>query len=210
MDVCAAHVARIAPDAEVITERTEITWEASAKLLLDADVVFGCTDDNAGRLVLSRFSTYLLTPVIDCGVLLTSDHGDQLEGIYERVTVLVPGAACLVCRNRINLQVAAAEMLASDERARLAGEGYAPALEGVEPAVVTFTTQVASVAVSELLERLIHYGPEPAPTEVLLRAHEREISTNDQAPNERHYCNPEMGKLGLGITHPFLEQAWRG
>lgn len=210
VDVCAAHVTRIAPDAEVITERTEITWEATAKLLLDADVVFGCTDDNAGRLVLSRFSTYLLTPVIDCGVLLTSGHGDQLEGIYERVTLLAPGAACLVCRNRINLQLAAAEMLASDERERLAGEGYAPALEGVEPAVVTFTTQVASVAVSELLERLIQYGPEPAPTEVLLRAHEREISTNDQAPNKRHYCHPEMGKLGLGITQPFLEQAWRG
>ena len=210
VDVCAAHVARIAPDAQVSTEQAEITWEDTAKLLLDADIVFGCTDDNAGRLVLSRLSTYLLTPVIDCGVLLTSGQGDQLEGIYGRVTVLAPGAACLVCRNRINLQLAAAEMLSSDDRERLAGEGYAPALEGIEPAVVTFTTQVASAAVSELLERLIHYGPQPAPTEVLLRAHEREISTNDQASNEGHYCHPEMGKLGIGITQPFLEQAWQG
>ena len=210
VDVCAAHVARIAPDTKVSTEQAEITWEDTAKLLLDADIVFGCTDDNAGRLVLSRLSTYLLTPVIDCGVLLTSGQGDQLEGIYGRVTVLAPGAACLVCRNRINLQLAAAEMLSSDDRERLAGEGYAPELDGVEPAVVTFTTQVASAAVSELLERLIHYGPEPAPTEVLLRAHEREISTNDQTPNEGHYCHPEMGKLGLGITQPFLEQAWPG
>ena len=210
VNVSAAHVGRIAPDAEVMTSQSKITMEATAKLLLDADVVFGCTDDNAGRLVLSRIASYLLTPVIDCGVLLSSGGDGQIEGIYGRVTMLAPGAACLVCRNRIDLPRAAAEMLAPDERQRLAAEGYAPALLGVEPAVVAFTTQVAAAAVSELLERLIHYGPEPAPTEVLLRAHEREVSSNDQDPREGHYCHPARGKLGLGVTEPFLEQTWQG
>ena len=210
VDVSAAHVSQIAPDAEVITEQAKITLEATAKLLLDADVVFGCTDDNAGRLVLSRIASYLLTPVIDCGVLLSSGRGGQLDGIYGRVTTLAPGAACLVCRNRIDLRRAAAEMLAPDEHQRLADEGYAPALTNTEPAVVAFTTQVAAAAVSELLERLIHYGPDPAPTEVLLRAHEREVSTNDQYPRDGHYCHPGRGKLGLGVTEPFLEQTWQG
>ena len=209
MNVSAAHVSRIAPDAEVITAQSKITLEATAKLLLDTDVIFGCTDDNAGRLVLSRMASYLLTPVIDCGVLLSSGHGGQLNGIYGRVTVLAPGAACLVCRNRINLQRAAAEMLTPDEHRQRADEGYAPALPGTEPAVVTFTTQVAAAAVSELLERFIHYGPEPAPTEVLLLAHEREVSTNDQYPRDGHYCHPGKGKLGLGVTEPFLEQTWQ-
>ena len=103
VNVSAAHVGRIAPDAEVKTTRARITLESAAKLLLDADVVFGCTDDNAGRLVLSRIASYLLTPVIDCGVLLSSGPGGQLVGIDGRVTVLTPGAACLVCRNRIDL-----------------------------------------------------------------------------------------------------------
>ena len=62
VDVSAAHVRRIAPDAVVITEQAKVTLEATAKLLLDADVVFGCTDDNAGRLVLSRIASYLLDP----------------------------------------------------------------------------------------------------------------------------------------------------
>ena len=210
VDVSAAHVGRIAPDAEVMTTQAKITLESTAKLLIDADVVFGCTDDNAGRLVLSRIASYLLTPVIDCGVLLSSGSGGQLVGIDGRVTVLAPGAACLVCRNRIDLQRAAAEMLAPDEYRRLANEGYAPALSGAEPAVVAFTTQVAAAAVSELLERLIHYGPEPRPTEILLRAHEREVSTNDQDPRVGHYCHPGAHKLGLGITEPFLEQTWQG
>ena len=150
---------RIAPDAKVMTTQAKITLESTAKLLLDADVIFGCTDDNAGRLVLSRFASYLLTPVIDCGVLLSSGCGGQLVGIDGRVTVLTPGAACLVCRNRIDLQRAAAEMLAPNEYRRLADEGYAPALSGAEPAVVAFTTQVAAAAVSELLERLYSLRP---------------------------------------------------
>ena len=208
--VIAAYVGRIAPDAEVVATQAKITLEDTAKLLLDADVVFGCTDDNAGRLVLSRIASYLLTPVIDCGVLLSSGSGGRLEGIYGRVTVLAPGSGCLVCRNRIDLRRAAAEMLPPDEHRRLADEGYAPALPGTEPAVVSFTTQVAAAAVSELLERLIHYGPEPAPTEILLLAHEREVSTNDRAPREGHYCHAGSGKLGLGVTTPFLEQTWQG
>lgn len=207
--VIAAHLERIAPDAEVAIVPTMITVEHAARALLDADLVFGCTDDNAGRLVLSRIATYLLTPVIDCGVLLSSRCGGQLEGIDGRVTVLTPRNACLVCRGRIDMQRAGAEMLTPDEHRRLADEGYAPALAGVEPSVVTFTTQVAAAAVSELLERLIRYGPDPAPSEVLLRLHERELSTNDQEPREFHYCHPAAGKLGLGVTDPFLEQTWQ-
>ena len=210
VDVSAAHVRQIASDAQVKTTQAKITQQETARLLVDADVVFGCTDDNAGRLVLSRLSSYLLTPVIDCGVLLSSGSGGLLVGIDGRVTVLAPGAACLVCRNRIDLQRAAAELLAAEEHRRLAAEGYAPALLDPEPAVVAYTTQVASAAVSELLERLIHYGPEHVPTEILLRSHEREVSTNDQDPREGHYCHPETQKLGLGIIEPFLEQTWQG
>ena len=91
VEVIRAHVKKIAPDAEVKATQAATTDQATAKLLLDADIVFGCTDDNAGRLVLSRIASYLLTPVIDCGVLLTSGAGGQLDGIYGRVTVLAPG-----------------------------------------------------------------------------------------------------------------------
>lgn len=209
VNVVAQHLNRIAPEATIAKYTSKITVERTAKFLLDADVIFGCTDDNAGRLVLSRIASYFLTPVIDCGVLLSSGDSGELKGIDGRVTVLAPGAACLVCRNRIDLRRASAEMLPADERQRLVAEGYAPALPGVEPAVVAYTTQVAATAVGELLERLVHYGPDSAPTEVLLRIHERELSTNVQSPRSRHYCHPECGKLGLGLTDPFLEQTWQ-
>ena len=208
--VIADHLRRIAPAVQLTVIEGRVTAEPTARALMDADIVFGCTDDNAGRLVLSRFSAYFLTPLIDCGVILTSTTDGTLDGIFGRVTTVTPGAACLVCRGRIDLAQAQAEMLPPPERDVRVAEGYAPALPGVEPAVVTFTSAVAAQAVAELLERLTAYGPSPVPNEVLLRFHDREISTNRAAPCPRHYCHPEAGTLGRGLADSYLEQVWPG
>ena len=208
VEVTADHIRQIAPDSSCETIQSMITVSATARRLCSCDIIFGCTDDNAGRLVLSRIPTYLLTPVIDSGVLLSSDLEGCLVGIDVRVTTVVPGQACLLCRGRIDVARAGAEFMTPNERRRLEGEGYAPALGKVEPAVVTFTTMAAATAVGELLERLIGYGPNPRPSEVLLRSHEREISTNIAAPRIGHYCSARSGKVGSGMTEPFLELAW--
>jgi len=208
VDVLHDHLTAIAPGLHCATIRGMITVQSVAKLLCGSDLVFGCTDDNAGRLVLSRISTYFLLPVIDLGVLISSDAEGNLQGIDGRITTLTPGAACLVCRNRVDLARAAAEMQTPEERRRLVDEGYAPALGAVEPAVIAFTSAVAAAAVNELLDRLIGYGPPDQPTEVLLRLHEREVSTNRAMPREAHYCHPGQGKWGAGVGEPFLDQLW--
>ena len=208
VQVLAEHLGEISPEVQCETFQSMITLETVARQLTVCDLVFGCTDDNAGRLVLSRLATYLVTPVIDCGILLSSDSDGEITGIDGRVTVLSPGQACLVCRDRVDLARAAAELLTPGERVRRQNEGYAPALGLTEPAVVTFTTLVAATAVSELLERLTGYGPNERPSEVLLRCHDREISTNVAVPRAGHYCDPSTGKLGMGLTQPFLEQTW--
>lgn len=208
VDVLGDHLERISEKAVVERVFGKVTNEASARRLVGADVVFGCTDDNAGRLRLSRFSSYYLSPVIDCGVLLDSEGSGQLRGIDGRITILHPGAACLVCRGRIDMNRATAEELAESEHQRLVKEGYAPALPGVEPAVIAFTTAVAAASVGELIERFVGYGPEPAPSEVLLRIHDREVSTNIKDPVQGHYCSPEASVMGKGDTLPFLETQW--
>ena len=243
-EVLADHLRRVAPDLDCETVAGRCTSQRVAESLAGTDLIFGCTDDNAGRLVLSRLCYWFLTPVIDMGVLLTSNprntleapqcrslaapplgpapppsreqpprslrshDGCSIEGIDGRITVLTPGSACLLCRGRVDLARAAAETRASEEQDRLEAEGYAPALGAVEPAVVTFTTMTAAIAVSELLERLVGYGGSPRPSEILLRAHDREISTNIATPAPGHYCHPLAGKLGRGRTEPFLEQVW--
>ncbi len=208
VEVVADHLEQIAADVDCTPIVGTITFQSFARALTDADIIFGCTDDNAGRLVLSRLSTYLLTPVVDMGVLLSSTDTGILSDIHGRVTVLSPGTACLVCRDRIDLRRAAAELMRPEERERLENEGYAPALVGIEPAVITFTTAVAASAVSEMLERFVAYGPEPRPSEVLIRFHDREISTNELYPRDGHYCDRTSGKWGWGAGLPFLEQVW--
>lgn len=210
VDVICQRLRQIAEDVECTAVRSMVTVESTARYLLGADLVFGCTDDNAGRLVLSRAATYLVTPVIDMGVMLSSDPNGILTDINGRVTILVPGSPCLVCRDRIDLRRAAAELMKPDERLKLENEGYAPALGRIEPAVIAFTTAVAAFAVGEMLERFIGYGNDPRPNEILLRFHEREISTNVGACRKRHYCHSTSGKLGWGAGVPFLEQTWAG
>ncbi|MFC5861783.1 ThiF family adenylyltransferase [Acidicapsa dinghuensis] len=208
VEVVGSHLRRIAPDAHCTTIDSMITLLPAAFSLTSADLIFGCTDDNAGRLVLSRLSSYLLTPVLDVGVLLSSVEDGTLSDINGRITVLSPGSACLVCRDRIDLQRASAELMDPEERHRLQDEGYAPALGAIEPAVVAFTTAVAAAAVAEMIERLVGYGPVPRPSEVLLRFHEREVSTNSRPSRDRHYCHMDSNKWGWGAGSPFLEQTW--
>lgn len=208
VEVLREHLRRIAPDTVCDVTRGAVVSEVISRSLTHCDLIFGCTDDNAGRMVLSRLSTFFMIPVIDCGVLISADSSGRLVGIDGRVTVLSPGAACLLCRGRIDVQRASAELMTADEYLKREKEGYAPSLGRVEPAVVTFTTAVASAAVTELLERLLDYGPTPRPNEVLLRFHEREISTNRVEPRPGHYCDPTSGKIGAGFTKPFLEQVW--
>lgn len=209
VEVVGNHLEQIAPDTKCRMIKGMVTVQSVAWSLTAADLIFGCTDDNAGRLVLSRLSTYFLTPVIDMGVLLGSTEVGILSDINGRITVLSPGSACLVCRDRIDLQRAAVELMHPEERRRLHDEGYAPALGNTEPAVIAFTTGVAAAAVAEMLERLTGYGPEPRPSEILLRFHEREVSTNTRLPREGHYCHARSNKWGWGGGSPFLEQTWQ-
>ncbi len=164
VDVATDHLTRIAPDARINPVVGTVSHRHVAQHVVSADIVFGCTDDDAGRMRLSRFSYAYLTPVIDCGIKISSAADNTVRDIIGRVTVLHPGAACLLCRGRVSPNLAAAQERTVQEQTRLEKEGYAPALPGVEPAVIAYTTATAAAAVNELLERLIGYGPTPRPS----------------------------------------------
>lgn len=208
VDVLGDHLELIAGHVTTTRIRGSITTENVARALMSADVVFGCTDDNAGRLRLSRLPYIYGIPVIDCGVKLDATDDGMISGIFGRVTVIHPGGACLVCRGRIDLQLAEAEIRPEEEQGRLVREGYAVALPGVEPAVVAFTTLVAATSVSELLERLIGYGEDPTPSELLLLIHDRTVRANDPPPTPGHYCDPGKNLAEKDEPGRFLGINW--
>jgi molybdopterin/thiamine biosynthesis adenylyltransferase len=178
----------------------------AARLISRCDVVFGCTDDHFGRGVLSRLAYWYLVPVIDMGVLIGSVEG-QIEDLLLRVTIISPHYACLLCRGRISPQLIQAEAMTADERIWRAAEGYAPGLDEPAPSVVTYTTLVGSLAVSELLERLFGFGRGDRPGEVLVRVRDRSMHRNSVGGREGHYC-VDRQLWGRGDREPFLGQLW--
>jgi ThiF family/Prokaryotic homologs of the JAB domain len=176
------------------------------------DVIFGCTDREAGRSILNSFALYYLIPVFDLGVKIESDDG-EVKAVEARITTLLPGAACLFCRGRISGDVIAAEILLEndpEEYKRLRAQGYVPELEGQAPAVIPFTSAVASFALNELFHRLSgHMGADRVSTEVFLLFDDSRISRNSTPPAEDCMCN-DRSKWGRGDADPFLGLAWGG
>jgi hypothetical protein len=81
------------------------------------------------------------------GVKINSEEG-IIKSIGGRVTTLLPGYACLFCRGRINTKTILHESLAAtnpEELQRLIKAGYADELDTPAPAVIAFTSQIASV-----------------------------------------------------------------
>lgn len=211
VEVLAEHLRRIGLGTSVRTVQQAATVRAAAEAFRHCDVIFGCTDDESGRLVLSRLAYWYLAPVIDMGVVIDAaepaDGEPLVAGIYGRVTVVGPGSACLLCRGRIDLQRARAEQLDPAERDRLAAEGYVRRFGEPDPSVIPFTTLTAAAAVAELVERLFGYAGANAASEHMLLIHRRRISTNTAAPRANCYCiDPHI--LGAGDRHPFLDLMW--
>lgn len=202
----ARHAREVGLGTDVETHVTKVTAREGMEALRTCDVVFGCTDDEAGRAVLSRLAYYYLVPVIDMGVVIDS-RGGEIHGVFGRVTIMAPGEPCLTCRGRIDPAAIRNEALGGDERAQLAAEGYAPELREPDPAVVAYTTAVAAAAVGEMLERLFGFGDPLAPGELLLRFGDRKISRLDAPPEPGHFCG-DPAIWGRGDREPPLDQLW--
>ena len=130
--------------------------------LTECDVVFGCTDDHDGRLWLNRLAYFYSIPVIDMGIGIDFEPGDppRILDAAGRVTVVLPGHPCLLCRGVIDAEQARADALRRanpDEFQRLSDEAYIRGAGLPNPAVVSYTTEVACMAVDELIERLTGY-----------------------------------------------------
>jgi molybdopterin/thiamine biosynthesis adenylyltransferase len=184
-----------------------ITFEEVAAKLRSCDLVFGCTDKQLPRAILTQLSLRYAIPILDLGVLIDSLN-QEIRGVYGRVTTLQPGEACLFCRGRINPEGIRAESLSQEDRERQAREGYAPELEEPAPAVIPFTSAVASLAVAELLHRLTGFMDiNRESSEVLAEFDKGRIRTNRIPPREDCFC-ADRGEQCRGDEDPLLGMMW--
>ena len=208
-EVLAAHLTKTGMPARVRAITAPLQAPQAIRQLADVDAVFSCVDGHGARLILNRWAYAYLTPVIDIGILVSADPGTAtVSGIDGRVTWLGPGTACLLCRGRIDPGLAYAEILDPEERKRLAGEGYVREAETRQPAIVTLTTLVASLATTEFLQRLFGLA-DPTPTEILAMVQRRDLRKNRTPQRPGCFCaDPEF--LARGPEEPHLDLMWPG
>jgi molybdopterin/thiamine biosynthesis adenylyltransferase len=179
--------------------------------LKSCDVLFACTDDHLGRLLLNRFAYFYSTPVIDMGLAIHVGDGDppSVHGFDGRVTVLQPGTTCLLCRGIINVERAFAESLKRTNPAeyeRQKEEAYVIGEGDPNPAVVPFTTSVATMAVEELIHRLQGFrGPDGSVDQRLRQFHRGIDRRPGHQPSDECPICGSREYWGRGDMEPFLD-----
>lgn len=175
------------------------------------DMVFGCTDDHSGRIFLNRLAHFYLIPVFDMGIVIEPDPNDtaNLLALQGRLTVIFPGNICLLCRGEVNPTLAAEEDLKRNDPMgyeRLKDEAYVVGGGNPSPAVITFTTEIATVAVNELINRITGFKKKGAENN-FMRYFDRGEDGKPGA-KQRHGCPIcfERNYWGLGDVIPFMDQ----
>ena len=158
VDVAARGIAKVNPGAGLDTCKQNIRDFDSLTLLKQADVVFGCVDTDAGRMILNDFSLAYLIPYIDCGVGITVE-GRRITEAGGRVVVWVPGRPCLLCCNEFRPDIAAEELESPEEREFRKLHGYVSGSNVPEPAVMSLNGTVASLGVTEFLGLTTGFRP---------------------------------------------------
>jgi molybdopterin/thiamine biosynthesis adenylyltransferase len=209
-EVIAAEIARMGLGARVIPMRGWVSDPAVRDALKSCDIIFCCTDDHAGRVFLNRLAYFYLTVVFDMGLAMAvaKPPASGMADISARVTTLMPPEACLLCRGAVDLEIAREEDLRRKdphEYARSKREAYVRGAGNPNPAVVTFTTETACMAVNELLNRLVGFRKKNMGAEIRRRFLFSEDRATGAKP--RHAC-PICGTRdvwGLGDCDPFLD-----
>ncbi len=175
------------------------------------DVLFGCTDDNSGRIFLNRLAYFYLIPLIDMGIMIepSEDDPSRLQALQGRMTVVQPGSTCLLCRRVVNPALAREEQLKRNDPQgyeRQKEEAYVIGGGNPSPAVITFTSEVATMSVNEFINRLTGYkknGPENHLVRLFDQGVDRRPSIGPG--NTCAVCKSE-DYWGQGDMKPFLDQ----
>lgn len=191
------------------------TWIGSAECrgaLKSMDLIFGCTDDHDGRLLLNRLAYYYLIPVIDIGLALrvTERFGISCLEADGRATVLEPGGSCLVCRRIVDPGAAADEALRRndpEEYERRKAEAYVRGEGNPSPAVISFTTSVATMAVEEMIQRMNQFRGEDGSIANRVRKFNLVEDFRPGAKKEPCRICGSVRIHGLGDVQPFLGRA---
>ncbi len=198
VEVAARYIRSMAKDAAVECVRGDVTYVKTARELLNADVIFGCTDSHGSRAVLQQVAYQYLIPCIDMGVTIIVGES-RVTHIVGRVQFLGPGHACLTCSGLLDANQVRRDMMTPFERQT------DPYLQGVRepaPAVMSLNSTVASLAVTMLLS-VVCRVPANARYLVYNAMASALRSVRADADAQCYICS-RAGSFALGDSWPLL------
>ena len=156
VNLLAHHLKRINPKVRVQAISESVVLTHVSRKLLDRDVLFLCTDEHWGRSIVNQIAYQYLIPTINLGVRIASAEG-MISHAIGVLDVLRPHKSCLWCKQFLRTERIAAESLPSGARQNLLQEGYVEDIDTPTPSVISFTSSVASSAVSIFMHILTNF-----------------------------------------------------
>ena len=213
VDVLGEAIASFGLSVNVVRLQARVDDPVVRDAIRSCDLIFGCTDDHLGRNFLNRLAHFYLIPIIDLGLLIEPRASGGYDVFDGRVTVVQPGYPCQDCRELISPDQMLAESLRRSnpelyEQRRRAG--YVPDAPDPSPVVVTFTSEVAAMAVNELFQRLNAYRGDAGECSERIRRFD-EVKDADTVAGGKRRSNCRLcGRRsydGRGDMEPFLDMA---
>ena len=198
VDIATRYIHATAKNATVVRIEGDVIQARIAKALLNADVIFGCTDSHGSRAVLQQVSYQYLLPYIDTGMVIAVTES-RITHIYGRVQLLAPGLACFTCDGLLNAAEVRRDMMTAFERQ---SDPYLRGAREPAPAVMSLNGTVASLAVTMLLS--VVSGIPVSARHILYNAITSVLRTVRAHPNSNCYICSRSGSFARGDSWPLL------
>lgn len=180
----------INPEIVVTAIGSELTARAAFDSISRSHYVFGCLDNDGGRLILTELCAAYAKPYFDVATdILVEDS--RYGG---RVVVAWGGQGCAVCLGELDIAEAQLDLMTPGQRRDRASIYGIPREDGPGPSVVSINGVVASLAVTEFMLAVTGIRPKPRR---LLRYHADSggvrVDTSEPAP-DCYYCRGIRGQ----------------
>jgi len=119
-------------------------------ILKQADIIFGCVDNDGARLILTQLASSYLIHYIDCGTGINISN-EIIEEAGGRVMVSQPNGPCMTCANMIDLKEVLDNLSSKEEYENRKKMGYVRGANIPDASVISLNGVIASLAVVEFM-----------------------------------------------------------
>jgi hypothetical protein len=157
VDVLRDAVLRLGLGTRVERHATNLSNPNAVRAVAGCDIVIGGVDSAEGRFLMNLISNFYILPYIDVGVTLETNQLGEIEQVCGYVNYLRPGGSSLLSRRSLDLEEVRAEGLKRQNPSAYEEQRKAGYIKGVKedrPAVISVNTNLAALAVNELIARI--------------------------------------------------------